>query len=373
MRITHISPTFYSNDSVIGGGEKYILYMIKAIQAAAAKNSRPVYNSKLAFGGNPGAFKTDGDIDLFIIKGRGWEPSSIDTAALCGHINSYDVVVVHQCLSGFGLFVAAHARLLGKTVFGLDHGGGEHELSRHTREIGLIFDAFFAQSTFAANAFQDLDADAHVLFGPIDTPTFKPDYSAKRTHLLSVGRLLPHKGFERIIRALTADGPPLIIAGNRSDQHYFDFLRTVIDESKCKVEILLGLSDGDVLSLMQSSIAYIHASTHHSFDGTFYPKPELLGLAPLEALSCGTPIIVSSAGALPELGQFPGVSVFTSEEELREQLVELIRAPFDPRLAARQAEAVNTVAGPISYGESFLMIADRYFPNTPQLRKHGTT
>jgi glycosyltransferase involved in cell wall biosynthesis len=42
-------------------------------------------------------------------------------------------------------------------------------------------------------------------------------------------------------------------------------------------------------------------SVHDAIDGGRYAKPELLGLALIEAMACGTPAICSDAGAMPEV------------------------------------------------------------------------
>jgi glycosyltransferase involved in cell wall biosynthesis len=313
--ILHISPTYYSEKSVIGGGEKYIAYMSRAINAAAASRQTEIQDSMLAFGQSPALFQLAGGLSCEVIEGRPWDPYSIDVSELAARISRSDILVVHQCLSAFGLFAASHGRLANKVVVGIDEGGGEHALVNHSPEIGSIFDMFLAYSRFCANSFRDIHGRVEIILGPVDTSYYRPDNTVTREPalVLAVGRILPHKGFDRIIRALPA-GLRLVIAGTNYDQEYYSYLIQVAGSSR--VEIREHLTDDEILFLMQRASLFVHASTSVDYRGQYYAKPELLGLAPLEALGAGTPALVSSAGALPELATIAGCLHFADDAEL---------------------------------------------------------
>lgn len=317
MNVVHVSPTYYSANSIIGGGEKYIIYMIRALSLAAAQANEPVLNSILAFGGDAGDHVLNGDIHCRVMNGVPWDPHSIRIDELRHGIGQADVVVVHQCLSAFGLLVASHAQLDGKYVVGMDHGGGEHPLVSHSHEGAGMYNAFWAQSKFASNAFRGLGVRTTVVPGPVDTEYYRPDTRADKDSSLvvAVGRLLPHKGFDRIIKSMPAE-LKLVIAGGRSDEDYFLRLDALRRKSGAQVEIREGLDDAEVRALLRKASLFVHASTHTDYRGHYYPKPELLGLAPLEALACGTPTLVSTAGSLAELAVVDGCRCFASEEEL---------------------------------------------------------
>ena len=87
------------------------------------------------------------------------------------------------------------------------------------------------------------------------------------------------------------------------------------------MEIRVSLSDEEIRALLQRASLFVHASTHFDYRGRYYAKPELLGLAPLEALACGTPILVSRAGSLHELTAVEGAHSFVSDEELASFLI----------------------------------------------------
>ncbi|MGC8605683.1 MAG: glycosyltransferase, partial [Desulfomonilaceae bacterium] len=133
--------------------------------------------------------------------------------------------------------------------------------------------------------------------------------------ILAVGRILPHKGFDRIIRSLK-NPLRLTIAGTNYNTNYFRYLTSLARSSCCTIEIVEGLTDDQIRKLFRQATLFVHASTHFDHRGVYYPKPELLGLAPLEALSCGTPTLVSTAGALNELTCISGCLSFTDDDEL---------------------------------------------------------
>lgn len=321
MNVVHVSPTYYSANSIIGGGEKYIIYMIRAVGRAATRAKEPVVNSMLAFGERAGDHVLNGDILCRVINGVPWDPHSIRVDELRQRIAEADVVVVHQCLSAFGLFVASHAQLDGKWVVGMDHGGGEHPLVTHSPEGAGMYNAFWAQSDFASNAFRGLGVPTTVVRGPVDTDYYRPEsrLDKDRSLVVAVGRLLPHKGFDRIIKSMPAE-LKLIIAGGRSDEDYFFHLDDLRRKAGAQVEIREGLDDDQVRALLRKASLFVHASTHTDYRGHYYPKPELLGLAPLEALACGTPTFVSTAGSLAELAVVDGCRSFASDDELAAHL-----------------------------------------------------
>lgn len=344
LKVLHASPTYYDPSSVVGGGEKYVLYMARAMNAVLPETR----NDLLAFGPRPGRYELGLGISCEVVAGEAWNPRSLDAGGLRRAIAPYDVVIVHQALCGFGLFIAAHAKALHKRVFGMDHGGGEHGLTRHSPEAGRVFDGFIAQSEFCAKSFADLDAPVAVALGPIDSAWYTPDPAVERDHsvVLALGRLLPHKGIDRTIRMLP-DGLTLRAIGSRYDDHYFEHLHSLA-EGKA-VEFIEGMSDEAVRQELRQAGLVVHASTHTDYLGRHYPKPELLGLAPLEALACGARTLVSSAGSLHELGLLQGCDVFETDEELS-MLLERYRDGMLPMPSPQDiAEETARIYGPSAF------------------------
>lgn len=346
-RILHASPTYYDPESVVGGGEKYVVYMARAMNREIPN----VENDLLAFGPQPGRYKVSEDVVCQVVQGEAWNPRSLDAAALRRALSGYDVVVVHQALCPFGLFIAAHAKALRRRVYGLDHGGGEHPITRHSSEVGRIFDAFIAQSVFCANSFADLDAPTCVALGPVDTDWYTPGAQGERIAgvVLAVGRFLPHKGIDRIIAALP-EGLKLRAIGSRYDDAYFEHLNAL--STGKDVEFVEGLSDEEVREEYRRVGLVVHASTHMDYLGRHYLKPELLGLAPLEALACGARVLVSDAGALPELANVPGCDVFDSNETLSKLLLQYRDGLLPSRPSHEIAAATAETYGPAAFCRS---------------------
>lgn len=355
MKILHISPTHYSTNSIIGGGEKYILYMIRALTEGAKRAGVLIDNTLLAFGDPPCSFTLNGDINCEILAGVPWDPYSVSLLNLFERLTRADVVIVHQCLTAFGMFVGSHARLAGKVVVGIDEGGGEHPLVSHTSEAGQMFDLFLAYSRFCATSFTDLNVPVKLILGPVDTSYYTPPKINERdpSLVVAVGRLLPHKGFDRIIKSLPKS-LRLVIAGTRSNPEYFDYLQSLIQSSSCEINIEERMSDDQVRALMRHASLFVHASTHFDYKGVYYAKPELLGLAPLEALACGTPTLVSTAGSLAELCSVVGCNIFSTDTELAGLLSSHANLSFEVPDPKEIHDSVTSLYGISQFGDQLI-------------------
>ena len=260
---------------------------------------------------------------------------------------------IHQCLSPVSLFVAAQGRLLGKRIIGVNFGGGEDPLVLHTPDLARVYDAFHAQSQFAVSCFSAFDVSVQVVPGPLDSDTYIPDPGQERDRcrVLAVGRILPHKGFERIVRCLP-NSLALTIVGQSYDEPYYACLRELARGKAVSFET--DLDDAAVRDRLHRAGLFVHASTHFDYRGWYTPKPELLGLAPLEAIACGLPTLVSNAGALPELAQLPGCWCFADDTELAKLLVSHARGELPQTGAAMMHAAVDARYGTLAFGRGLL-------------------
>ncbi|MFX1684454.1 glycosyltransferase family 4 protein [Paraburkholderia sp. A2RI-6] len=353
MRILQITPTFFADHSVIGGGERYVNNVCAAVQLAADRDTHTQCDI-LSFGNTQSDIPLGPGSRLLLYPGHPDNLTSCAGEVFDAILASYDVVHVHQCLTPWGIFVAARAHLLGVVVLGTDHGGGE---SRHLESypvIGNVFHAFHAQSEFAAAAFSQLSPPCHVILGPADEMLF-PLNAAHRdpTAIIAIGRILPHKGYEHAIAALP-DHAKLTIIGRRYDGDYFAFLQHVAKGKN--VDFLTNLSDGDMLSMVQRASLLVHAGVHVGYTGQFYAKPELLSLTPLEAMFAGTPAVVSSAGALPELASVIGCRAYRTQDELTSMLDQHVMGKlFDVTPSEIRDSAIKRY-GLWQFGQTYLQL-----------------
>lgn len=320
--IVQVTTTSYAKyGGVVGGGERIAHYIDEALREAAADRGVSLTSTLLALDGREPI--GDGKDRYQSIVGRAWDVHSLNADEVVARLRPADIVYVHQCLTSVGMFVAAHARLLGKKVYGLDSGAGEALILKFNPATIAVYDGIHAQSAFAAKAFAGFQVPVRIIPGPVDTKLHRPPSPGSPrdfTLVASVGRVLPHKGYERIIRALPP-GMSLIIVGQHYDSKYLAFLREYSVGKDLTFED--DLEDSGVRELLKRTGTFVHASTHVDYLGNYVPKPELLGLAPLEALACGAQTIVSDAASLPELGVVPGCRVFRDEAELAEMLAEV--------------------------------------------------
>ncbi len=121
--------------------------------------------------------------------------------------------------------------------------------------------------------------------------------------LLTVGRLVPHKGADRAIAIARAAGRPLVIVGAvtpylpESEPYYRERIRPHVDGRA--VIHHPELPHADVLALMARARAFLFPISWE----------EPFGLVVAEAMAAGTPVVATPAGSLPELVA-PGVTGF---------------------------------------------------------------
>ncbi len=105
-----------------------------------------------------------------------------------------------------------------------------------------------------------------------------------------LGRIHPDKGVHLAIRAARAAGVPLVIAGIVQDRDYYrDEVEPHVDGRSVRFVGPVGPADRD--RLLGGALALLHLVTFE----------EPFGLAMVEAMACGTPVIATRRGAVPEI------------------------------------------------------------------------
>ena len=312
MRVAHLTPAYFSPDSYIGGGERYVYYVARALRLVGG-----VEQCVFAVGGEDRLFEQDG-IPVRVLRNESPLPGNPDafSAALWRELPGFDLVHIHQSLTLFGAYSTAIVRSLGIPAVGTDLGGGENPLMLSGRGMELL-DGVISISRYAHSLVRNSFSGPHeVLVGPVDTDRFSP--AERMVHdsrtVLCVSRIMPHKGIDRVI-AVLPPGLRLIVVGRVYHEPYYDLLRQMAYGKD--VEFVHDANDETLLDLYRSSSVFVQASTARDVYGNIVAKSELMGLTTLEAMACGLPAVVSDTGSLPELVPDPRFGrVFSGEEEL---------------------------------------------------------
>ena len=114
--------------------------------------------------------------------------------------------------------------------------------------------------------------------------------AGKDGYLLFFGRIHPDKGTAEAIEVAERAGVPLIVAGIVQDQDYFDRLVAPrLDGERVRYVGPVGADRRG--ALLGGALALLHLV---NFDEPF-------GFSVVEAMACGTPVIASARGSMPEL------------------------------------------------------------------------
>ncbi len=120
--------------------------------------------------------------------------------------------------------------------------------------------------------------------------------------ILFIGRLVRTKGLDYLIRAMRSVDHRLVIAGGGPEEKR---LRKIVSENGLseRVEIKGRVSEGEKHRLLNECKLFVFPSTWESY-----------GIAAVEAMSYGKPIIASDVGGLPEVVRDAGELVPSRDE-----------------------------------------------------------
>jgi glycosyltransferase involved in cell wall biosynthesis len=150
-----------------------------------------------------------------------------------------------------------------------------------------------------------------------------------------LGRISPEKGVDRAILIARHSGVPLRIAAkiDNVDREYFDAkIRPSLDGSN--IEYIGEIADTEKSAFLSGAVALLHT----------IDWPEPFGLAMIEAMACGTPVIAFNRGSVPEVVD-DGLTGFIVEDEksavgalhrLWQLSREGVRRQFEKRFTARR-------------------------------------
>lgn len=167
---------------------------------------------------------------------------------------------------------------------------------------------------------------------PLDLYSFNAD---AQDYLVYVGRISPEKRVDRAVEIAIKAGIPLRIAAkvDKVDKDYFDTqIKKLLDHPL--IEMLGEVGDQQKQELLGNAL------------GLIFPIdwPEPFGLAMVEAMACGTPVIAYRSGSIPEVID-EGITGFVvnSQEEAVEAVGKLpqisrkrVRETFEKRFSVQR-------------------------------------
>jgi glycosyltransferase involved in cell wall biosynthesis len=242
-------------------------------------------------------------------------------------LDGADVVHTHHTRSAPSRVAAVAALMRGQRLVTTDHGlGGGGWLGL----LPALFDRFLTVSRFSASV---LGVPAHktrVVYGGADPQRFAPDPEVGRDGVLSVGRLTPHKGIDRLIRALP-DGARLTVAGTgghdrRPPERDYPLLLRELARGR-DVLFTGAVTEAALPGLHRGAAVFVLPTVKQDCYGRHFAISELLGLSVLEAMASGTPVVASRLDALPEVlrhGETGFLVTPGDVDELRDRVAQLL-------------------------------------------------
>ena len=120
-----------------------------------------------------------------------------------------------------------------------------------------------------------------IIYPPVETTRFAPSNRVGDYYLL-VGRLVPYRRIDLLIEAFNVMKRPLLIAGNGRDRERLEAM------AGPTVEFLGYVPDDDLPDLLARCRAFM------------FPGEEDFGIAPIQAMAAGRPVIAYAAGGALE-------------------------------------------------------------------------
>lgn len=167
--------------------------------------------------------------------------------------------------------------------------------------------------------------DAAVIYPPVNIKKFRIAPANKiGDYFLFVSRLIPYKKADLVVSAFNKLGLPLKIAGDGPEK------RKLAAMAKKNVEILGYVDEKKLVSLLSHCRAFI------------FPAEEDFGIAPVEAMASGRPVIAYRKGGVLETVVEGSTGIFFNKQTTGSLIgalkkFEKFEFSFDPCIARKQA------------------------------------
>jgi glycosyltransferase involved in cell wall biosynthesis len=285
-KVVHVSPQYFSEDSYIGGGERYPT-------ALAQTMANDIQTVLISFGETRCSMMQE-NLRIEIYRGIKRLP---DFIFYLWELVTADIVHCHQYKTFITNLTILISTLLGKRVFVTDHGGWKDNFADRLPIHNLVHTFLTVSDTSAKSL--ELISKVQTIYGGVAQQFINLKLNEERDHkVLFVGRLIPNKGINYLIEAVNKDTQVDII-GRKYDEKYFSKLKELAIHKQIK--FINSATDDDIIAAYQSSMITVLPSVYVDVNGCHHPNSELLGLVLLESMACGTPVICTNVGGMPEI------------------------------------------------------------------------
>ena len=322
MKVIFVAPTYFDEQSIIGGGERYVQ---KFAEALSQKCDLQV----ISFGPRKRSFESNG-VRYLIFKYRLWGQFTQTNPFSLAHYrfirkNSFDVLHTHQMCTWVTDLACLAAKRRGRVSVTTDHGGGGAWVLNNRIQVFPKYQCAIGQSDIASALLEPhFPGRVVTLKGGVNLEDFTPApvEAQKKKQILFVGRLLQHKGVHTLIEGFKKaqlSGYELLIVGRPMDQDYFSRLQDSARDFP--VRFITNAEDALLKQCYRESRITVLPS--ETVEGSSIP-PELMGFTSLESQASGTPVIVSDAGPMHEFIS-PGNTGFVFENKNPDALGDALR------------------------------------------------
>lgn len=179
---------------------------------------------------------------------------------------------------------------------------------------------FIANSSYIQKEIkQYYGRDSVVINPPVDTERFASQQPSQRTGFITMGRQVAYKRTDLIIDACTQLDLPLTVVGNGPEH------ADLVHRAGATVTFRTDISDAQMPKLLSSADAFIFAAK------------EDFGVAPVEALAAGTPVIAYKEGGALDYVVPDQTGLFFEEQSVAS--LEKVLQAFDKKSFDNQAVA----------------------------------
>lgn len=251
------------------------------------------------------------------------------------------LVAIYHNITPARFFLGFHSHLAGLCY----HGRRELRVFASRTELGLGDSEFnrkeLEEAGFSRTAVLPIVLDL-ARYSRRASPVIERIYRDGRKNILFVGRVIPNKRIEDLIRAFAAyqrlfepQSRLLLVGDHRGSERYLDPLRDLVHELAVEEVVFTGhVDDDDLYAYYRVADLFLCLSDHEGF------------CVPLqEAMHFGVPVVAFDAGAVRETLMGGGVLLSEKPPETVAAIVNEVvtNGEFRSRVLETQGRAIHTV------------------------------